>query len=189
MARCEAITKGPGAGYSESHRCSFKAFCEYNGKLLCRTHVRAFVRAKERPKEGKTMVFKQVREELYSKEKLEPYVLGKLPWPVFEELPLEQVVNAIACSGGVSVSSVCRFKPQGAEHSNWARYFFWHGQGGQNYGQAYVLIYGANTKPKAGMVYICKHEVQVDADARPERGWHPGRCRKCGLDMTVDSGD
>lgn len=34
---------------------------------------------------------------------------------------------------------------------------------------------------------ICQHEKVLHADAHPERGWSPGHCKLCGMDMTVDS--
>lgn len=35
-----------------------------------------------------------------------------------------------------------------------------------------------------------KHEVVGTGDAdQNRRGWHPARCKHCGLDMSVDSGD
>lgn len=36
---------------------------------------------------------------------------------------------------------------------------------------------------------ICKHELVLHPGANPSRGWRPGHCRHCGLDMTIDSGD
>lgn len=43
--------------------------------------------------------------------------------------------------------------------------------------------------PKAFRVAICKHEKVPGPDAKPLYGWHPGSCRLCGMDLTVDSGD
>jgi hypothetical protein len=41
----------------------------------------------------------------------------------------------------------------------------------------------------AGRFTFCKHEKVEGAGANHSRGWHPGYCDKCGLDMSVDSGD
>jgi hypothetical protein len=44
--------------------------------------------------------------------------------------------------------------------------------------------------PSAWLLSICKHEI-VDSST-PQgrmRGWHPARCSKCGLNMSVDSSD
>ena len=50
VPRCQAVTKGPGAGYSSPHQCASQAFAEYNGAMLCRTHIRQRVRQTECPK-------------------------------------------------------------------------------------------------------------------------------------------
>jgi hypothetical protein len=37
---------------------------------------------------------------------------------------------------------------------------------------------------------ICQHNKTGGATRAQEmRGWHPGRCSLCGLDLSVDSGD
>jgi hypothetical protein len=36
---------------------------------------------------------------------------------------------------------------------------------------------------------ICEHVKKAAPGADPSRGWHPGHCEKCGLDLSVDSGD
>lgn len=36
---------------------------------------------------------------------------------------------------------------------------------------------------------ICQHEIELHAGADPSRGWRPGHCKHCGMDMTIDSGD
>lgn len=69
-------------------------------------------------------------------------------------------------------------------------------QGGELDGSAKVLIYrptwGKDETPRTASFRLCLHNKLarvVGAGARPERGWHPGRCSYCGLDMSVDSGD
>lgn len=61
-------------------------------------------------------------------------------------------------------------------------------------GGGYAVRY--NGYPKlgkiGGQIYrfaICKHESIDDPGANHSRGWHPGHCAKCGMDMTIDSGD
>lgn len=42
-----------------------------------------------------------------------------------------------------------------------------------------------------GKVYkfgMCQHEWD-ESGANHSRGWHPKRCRKCGVDASIDSGD
>ncbi len=55
-------------------------------------------------------------------------------------------------------------------------------------GEGYAVTYGSRV-PFVRRFAICKHE-KVDAPgANHSRGWHPGWCSKCGLNMTYDSGD
>ena len=73
-----------------------------------------------------------------------------------------------------------------------ARFFLDHGQGGQLYGSG--IVAWTDWKDGAyraiGMKFaICEHKVVEGAGANHSRGWHPASCSKCGLDMSVDSGD
>jgi hypothetical protein len=44
--------------------------------------------------------------------------------------------------------------------------------------------------PSAWLLSICKHEVIDNSTPSGRmRGWHPAKCSKCGLDMSVDSSD
>lgn len=71
------------------------------------------------------------------------------------------------------------------------------GQGGGLTGEGVVVIdlsglvqYRAIPESiVAGRFTFCKHEKVEGAGANHQRGWHPGHCGKCGLDMSVDSGD
>jgi hypothetical protein len=79
---------------------------------------------------------------------------------------------------------------------SWAHFFLISGQGGGLTGEGYAIVYnGAWTKdgPVGGKAYrfaICKHEkLSTGSAMENRRGWHPGYCRLCGLDMTIDSGD
>ncbi|ASY64451.1 hypothetical protein SJ05684_c30270 [Sinorhizobium sojae CCBAU 05684] len=74
----------------------------------------------------------------------------------------------------------------------WTQYFLTHaGMGANLDGGGYAVIYRSYPEKTARVVKfaICKHEIQAGAGADPRRGWHPGSCKHCGLDMTVDSGD
>jgi len=67
-------------------------------------------------------------------------------------------------------------------------------QGGALDGTASALIYRPSWQagkdiPRTVKFQICDHEVVEGAGANHQRGWHPARCKKCGLDMSVDSGD
>lgn len=44
--------------------------------------------------------------------------------------------------------------------------------------------------PSAWLLSICKHEVIDESTASSRmRGWHPARCSKCGINLSVDSSD
>lgn len=87
-----------------------------------------------------------------------------------------------------------------AGKKNWAQFFLTPaGMGGRLDGGGYAVVWGSSTydqvakkniqTPIVLRFAICKHE-KVDAlGANHSRGWHPGSCKNCGLDMTVDSGD
>lgn len=121
---------------------------------------------------------------------LEPIMAGKVELPNFEELDLAKGVSTLACGSGLDVTEVKWAKIAGdaRQSAQWARYFLNTTQGGAYDGTGYVMLYGSG-KGRIGTFAICKHEKLAAADARPSVGWHPGRCTKCGLDMTVDSGD
>ena len=67
------------------------------------------------------------------------------------------------------------------------------GQGGGFTGEGVVVMrHGWNPGPQsivAGRFAICEHTKVEGPGANHQRGWHPGWCSKCGLDMSVDSGD
>lgn len=44
--------------------------------------------------------------------------------------------------------------------------------------------------PSAWLLSICKHEVaDMSTPASRMRGWHPAKCSKCGINLSVDSSD
>lgn len=128
---------------------------------------------------------------------LRPRMAGKVPWEHAEPADLLYVVNTLAACSPMRSERGWFGKP-GRQSQSWALYFLMTGQGGSLTGEAYVLVYGAGGRyygreewqgeqPTAWRVAICKHEKVEGADARPNWGWHPGECRLCGLDMSVDS--
>lgn len=122
---------------------------------------------------------------------LMPIIKGKAPLPNFEELPLETGIAHIAAGGGlVTVDGVnnAKFAGSNSNYGHWARYWLKTTQGGALTGEGYVIFWD-QSKGRVARFAICKHEKQIGAGARPERGWHPGHCKHCGLDMSVDSGD
>jgi hypothetical protein len=66
-------------------------------------------------------------------------------------------------------------------------------------GGGYAVTYGKSSwddvakksvqHPIVRRFQICQHEIELSAGANPDRGWRPGACKHCGMDMTVDSGD
>lgn len=111
---------------------------------------------------------------------------GKSLIPNEEEMDLGRAVSNASLAWGNVVLSKSRLMANG--HQEWAIYFLAMTQGGQYDGSGMILSYGGG-KGRAVTFRLCKHEKVVGAGANPRRGWHPGYCKHCGLDMTVDSGD
>ncbi len=67
----------------------------------------------------------------------------------------------------------------------WYPKIFTHhvGMAGVFSGDGVVLCNG-----KAYRFKMCEHEWD-ESGANHSRGWHPKRCRKCGVDASIDSGD
>lgn len=83
---------------------------------------------------------------------------------------------------------------------DWAQFFLTPaGMGGRFDGGGYAVVWRSSRydqeakkqihQPLVLRFAICKHEKVSGPGANPIRGWHPGSCKHCGLDMTVDSGD
>lgn len=125
----------------------------------------------------------------FTEEELDPYLTGKIAWPNFKAIELGAGLDMIACGAGYGVTGVKRILLQGKLHSRWARYFLNYTQSGGQTGEALVVVYGGGEEAIVALVSICQHEKRLAPGANPMRGWHPGHCVKCGLDMTVDSGD
>lgn len=118
---------------------------------------------------------------------LMPIISGTFPLPNAE--PVEGDVGA----------AILHYRDMHCGHAllrdrkEWnARFFLDHGQAGQLYGSGIVAwtAWKDGAYRATGLKFaICKHEKKLDASANTMRGWHPGACTKCGLDMTIDSGD
>lgn len=122
---------------------------------------------------------------------LEEIMKGKRELPNFERMDLSKGVATIAAGGGlITKPGVLNAKVPGSKSSwgHWARYFLSSTQGGQLDGIGYVMWWD-NSEGYVGRFAICKHKKVLGAGANPSRGWHPGKCSECGLDMTVDSSD
>lgn len=114
---------------------------------------------------------------------------GDAPIPNFEEMTPDAFCNALASTGHRMIPKWGRTKSVHG-HKTWAFYFLANhsNMGDSPDGSGYVTIYGG-AKPTVGRFAICKHEKKLGAGANPSRGWSPGACVKCGMDMTIDSGD
>lgn len=126
-------------------------------------------------------------------ELLEYYLSGRSFLPNLEVMDVDAGLNAIAAGGGlVARPGVSNLLLLGQDRSTWGRAFLGRTQGGNLDGSGYVIIYHSSPKsdlPRVARFKICDHAFVSGPNANPSRGWHPGRCSKCGLDMTVDSGD
>lgn len=123
---------------------------------------------------------------------------NRVPLPNFERaqdlLSISDILNDIAARGHM-MKPVWdyallpeRSKPE------WAQFFFLFGAGqGLGFdGRGYVIAWAPSypkPDPVVGKFALCDHHKVDDPGANHSRGWHPGHCEKCGIDMTVDSGD
>jgi hypothetical protein len=115
---------------------------------------------------------------------------GKRELPNPAEIALSRGVSDIAAGGSLDgIPGIRSAKFPGQRLGSWARYFLNHTQGGAHDGTGYAMVWGT----PGGKIFkfaICKHNKTGSRTREQEiRGWHPGRCSRCGLDLSVDSGD
>lgn len=123
---------------------------------------------------------------------LEYYLHGAAILPNLQLADQRQGLNAIAAGAGMSAwPRIAHVKLPGDTYTRWARVFLSHTQSGNVDGSGYLLAYarGPQDMPQVWRFALCAHTKAIGAGARPELGWHPGSCTRCGLNMTVDSGD
>lgn len=131
------------------------------------------------------------RRSAYTMEEFDPYI-GKsgrdnrhiLTLPNVEDVEPMLFLNMIASGGHSLVPRWGYSRPEpDSGWTNWTQFFLADG------GEGYAIIYrggGARTVQFS----ICKHEkVDTGTPDGHRRGWHPGYCAKCGVDMSIDSGD
>jgi len=130
--------------------------------------------------------------EVYSLDgNLKPIMRGDAPLPNVEPIVGDLAAQMLSNFGTVRDGVVLLV--DGKKH--WAaKYFLDRGQGGQLYGSGMVAWTEWSVERKASVATglkfaICKHTPVAGVGANPRRGWHPASCSKCGLDLTVDSGD
>jgi hypothetical protein len=122
---------------------------------------------------------------------LKPIVEGKVPLPNIEDIDPLRFLNDLASVGHGWTPKWGYSSIDGRKQ--WTQFYLSGGQGGGLNGQGYAVRYGSSyptPAPRVMRFAICKHEFNGTGTAeQSRRGWHPGHCSKCGLDMTVDSGD
>jgi hypothetical protein len=119
---------------------------------------------------------------------LKPIMEGKVELP--NAKPLERDVGATILHYRTMHAGYA-LMPDGRKEWN-ARFFLDYGQGGGLQGSGIVawVAWKDGAYRATGMTFaICEHTKVEGAGANHSRGWHPGACSKCGLDMSVDSGD
>ena len=130
----------------------------------------------------------------YTLEDLSPYFnppyMADQPLPNAEEIPIEEALSDL-CSGAVGVQGMGHgVLPDGTGTRARFRLLTRHGQGGGFTGEGTVIVAAGWKKPhRAFRFTLCKHQFVSGPGGNPMRGWHPGYCKHCGLDMSVDSGD
>lgn len=145
-------------------------------------------------------------------EDLTPIMTGLKPLPNFEPYTGDPLgfLNNLTLGGQWTPSDAgyAEVFHEGQTVKGWAKFFLHTTQGGQFDGTGDVIIYQSpkwdkDAEPAPGSIIkgrmvggaligrfaICKHKKQDGAGANHQRGWHPGHCSICGMDMTVDSGD
>ncbi len=114
------------------------------------------------------------------------------PLPHFERMAHADVLNAIAAAyHGKNCREGYGRLPGETGHVPWSMFFLRTTQGGQLDGTGYLVRYGNGPEgPLTGRFAICRHEfAPTGTREQSMRGWKPGYCRHCGLDMSIDSGD
>ncbi len=121
-------------------------------------------------------------------EHLKQIMDGIIEPPHYNEIDPETALATITL-GGQECFQHKRIKRPDDHHRKWAIYFLSQTQGGWFDGSGIVIWYDKTHKGRAARFEICIHAPVAGAGADPRRGWRPARCKLCGLDMTVDSGD
>lgn len=124
----------------------------------------------------------------YAMADLQPIIEGKIVLPNIK--PVEGDVGGailhytqMHCGNAVLPTGIKKWH---------ARFFLDYGQGGGLQGTgiaAWTDWRDGAYRATAVKFAICEHEPVEGAGANPSRGWHPAHCAKCGLDLSVDSGD
>lgn len=135
-----------------------------------------------------------VKNRRFTLDDFKPLFDGKVPLPNFEPRPLWQVAAHLSHFLGIlHEGGYAMIRP--SRDRSWTRalYMLSAGQSNALDGEGYVITAPGwsndGSHVIAGHFALCQHEKVARADANPDRGWHPGWCKKCGTDLTVDSSD
>jgi hypothetical protein len=144
----------------------------------------------------------------YTREDYAPFIgksgqpnKGLLPLPNAKSVDAGLFLNDLAARGHM-MEPVWGYSllPDG-DRQQWTQFFLLGdaNMGMQLGGGGYAVTYGSTRwdaeksvnvhEPIVRHFQICVHEIELHAGANPSRGWNPGHCKHCGMDMTVDSGD
>jgi hypothetical protein len=130
-------------------------------------------------------------------EDLKPIITGEVSLPNFKQQDLAWMMGNVAACGHSMLAKWGWAKGHDPRdlRKQWAMFFLMptamgDANGGSFDGTGYVVVYSSRREgPIAGTFAICEHQKVDGPGANHSRGWHPGKCIKCGLDMTVDSSD
>lgn len=129
----------------------------------------------------------------YAFDEINPIVTGDVDVPNFVALnSYGEFLNNLA-AGGHMLLPIWGWAKLPGERKQWTQ-FFLTGAGmgsprnGCFDGGGYMVTYDSRG-PIIGTFAICRHVKKDAPGADHRRGWHPGACEKCGMDMTIDSGD
>lgn len=128
-----------------------------------------------------------------------PFFHPYTPWATQLVLPnLEEITDPAKALFAIAVTNaLCpaphdlAFKMPGRPYSTYCTAFLASTPGGGGWDGSGVLLTMHNTTtPRVFEFAICKHEKTEEGHSPNHgRGWHPGHCKHCGMDMLVDSGD
>src|SRR5262245_6215430 len=120
---------------------------------------------------------------------LRPIIEGKVPVPNLEEMSAEKGLERLAFGGEGGIRGRIRFDAKG-DYARATWFLGYEGMG--SLGGNGIVVWSATehepyrTYGKIGTFAICVHKKVEGPGANHSRGWHPGWCEKCGLDMSVD---
>ncbi len=120
---------------------------------------------------------------------LEPIITGKVWPPNYEPIEdADRLLGALLQPGGVRKGQVLL---PGMVYPHDAVFSFPYDviSGGGLGVFAYTTWRDGKYTGRGGRFALCKHEKIEGAGANHQRGWHPGHCKLCGVDMSYDSGD